>query len=482
LTPQRHSSLASVADIHPEKTDPAAPALQQWLNRVETRESHIAIIGLGYVGLPLALLFSAARFRVTGLDIDPHKVDTLNDGRSYIHRVEPDHIAKAQSSGFRATTDFAALSACDAILICVPTPLGPAHQPDMSFVQGTIESLAPHTRPGQLIVLESTTWPGTTEELVIPILERLGPPGTRVARNKIGSRERGTGDSSSSTPYSVLPLPSLLLAFSPEREDPGNLITPRHAVPKVIGGVDAHATQAAAALYSTIFDRTVQMSSPAAAEMTKLLENIYRNVNIALVNELKQLCLAMNLDIWEIIEAAATKPFGFQPFYPGPGIGGHCIPVDPFYLTWRAQQFQQPTPLIELAGEVNEAMPAFVVHTVERTLTSLEGKKILILGLAYKRDVDDLRESPALIIIDLLQRAGALVAYNDPFFPEVGHGRHYSLKMHSTPLDRVPGFDAVLLVTDHSTYDIPALVAASQLFIDTRNATRGLTSSNIIRC
>jgi UDP-N-acetyl-D-glucosamine dehydrogenase len=451
--------------------------LQQWLDRVATRESHIGIIGLGYVGLPLALLFSAARFRVTGLDIDASKVETLNQGRSYIQRVEPGHIAAAHSTGFSATTDFAALTACDAILICVPTPLveggpGHSHVPDMSFIQGTLESLAPHTRAGQLIILESTTWPGTTEEIVIPTLERLGPPGTVVARN----------DPAPSTPYSLLPIPSLLVAFSPEREDPGNLITPRHAVPKVIGGVDAQATTAAAALYGTIFDQTVQMSSPAAAEMTKLLENIYRSVNIALVNEIKQLCIAMNIDIWEVIEAAATKPFGFQPFYPGPGIGGHCIPVDPFYLTWRARQFGQSTRFIELAGEINEAMPAYIVQTVQKTLTTLENKRILVLGIAYKRDIDDLRESPALTIIDLLQRAGAEVSYNDPFFPEVGAGRHYSLKMQSTPLNRVPDFDAVLLVTDHSTYEIASLVQSSKLFIDTRNATRNLTSPNIIRC
>jgi UDP-N-acetyl-D-glucosamine dehydrogenase len=460
---------------------PAAVApltLQQWLDRVATRESHVGIIGLGYVGLPLALLFSAARFRVTGLDIDATKVSTLNDGRSYIQRVEPGHIAAAQAAGFSATTDFAALTACDAILICVPTPLGPDHQPDMSFIQGTLDALAPHTRPGQLIVLESTTWPGTTEEIVIPTLERLGPPGTRVARNPVET----SASEVSPTLYSLVSNPSLLVAFSPEREDPGNLITPRHAVPKVIGGVDTQATTAAAALYGTIFDRTVQMSSPAAAEMTKLLENIYRSVNIALVNEMKQLCLAMNIDIWEVIEAAATKPFGFQPFYPGPGIGGHCIPVDPFYLTWRAKHFGQPTRFIELAGEINEAMPAFVVQTVQNALTNLQGKKILILGVAYKRDIDDLRESPALTIIDLLQRAGADVAYNDPFFPEVGCGRHYSLKMHSTPLDRVSNFDCTLLLTDHSTYEIASLVGASKLFIDTRNTTRNLTAPNIIRC
>jgi UDP-N-acetyl-D-glucosamine dehydrogenase len=273
-----------------------------------------------------------------------------------------------------------------------------------------------------------------------------------------------------------------LLAFSPEREDPGNTTTPRRAIPKVVGGLTPEATQAAAALYNTIFDQTVQMSSPAAAEMTKLLENIYRSVNIALVNELKQLCLAMGIDIWEVIDAASTKPFGFAPFYPGPGIGGHCIPVDPFYLSWRARHFNQPTRFIELAGQVNEAMPAFIVQTVQNSLTTLSGKRILLLGIAYKRDIDDLRESPALTIFQLLQQAGAVVAYNDPYLPTVGAGRHYTINQSSTPLDQVSTFDCVLLLTDHSIYDIPNLVQHSKLFIDTRNATRGLTAPNVVRC
>ena len=444
--------------------------LSSWLARIDARETQIAIIGLGYVGLPLALLFSEERFRVTGFDIDAKKVATLNDGRSYIHRIEPEHIAAARAAGFRATTDFSELRECDAILICVPTPLHPDHTPDMSFVTSTVEALAPHTHAGQLIVLESTTYPGTTDELVVPTLERLGRGGLHVLRN---------GDSQDT-------LEGLMVAFSPEREDPGNLTTPRREIPKVIGGVDTRATQAAVALYGTIFNRTVPMSSTAAAEMTKLLENIYRCVNIALVNELKQLCLAMGIDIWEVIDAASTKPFGFQAFYPGPGIGGHCIPVDPFYLSWRAKQFNQPTRFIELAGEVNEAMPEFVVHTVERALER-EGKrlreaKVLMLGIAYKRDVDDLRESPALTIFDLLERTGASVAYNDPFFPEVGVGRKYALKRQSTALERVGDFDCVLLVTDHSAYDYAALVEASKIFVDTRNATRGMVSGKIVRC
>ena len=452
----------------------AAPTtLAAWIERVQSRQTHIAIIGLGYVGLPLTLLFAEAGFRVTGFDIDAAKVAALNAGRSYIHRIEPAQIAAALASGFTATTDFAHLRNCDAVLICVPTPLGSSHEPDrshepdLSYVRQTVESLAPHTHPGQLIVLESTTWPGTTNEVVLPILERLGP--TPVHRD------------SNSTHHPLL-THHCLLAFSPEREDPGNTTTPRRAIPKVIGGTSPTATAAAAALYGTIFDRTVSMSSPDAAEMTKLLENIYRSVNIAMVNELKQLCLAMKIDIWEVIDAASTKPFGFQPFYPGPGIGGHCIPVDPFYLSWRAKQFNQPTRFIELAGEVNEAMPAFVVDTVRKALGTLEAKRVLILGIAYKRDVDDLRESPALTLFSLLQHAGAHVAYNDPYFPEVGIGRHYALQTASTPLAEVPTFDCVLLATDHTAYDIPALVAASRLFIATRNATRGLTAANIIRC
>jgi UDP-N-acetyl-D-glucosamine dehydrogenase len=452
------------------------PSLSGWIQRVEGRETRVAIIGLGYVGLPLALLFSDAGFSVTGFDIDAAKVDALNEGHSYIHRIEAEHIASARSAGFSATTDFAKLRECDAVLLCVPTPLNPDHTPDMSYIEATVRAIAPYTFVSQLIVLESTTWPGTTTDLVLPALEKHGPFGLRVMR--------APADPNSHHPDKLID--GLLLAFSPEREDPGNTTTPRHAIPKVLGGVDPCATTAAAALYGSVFDRTVSMSSTAAAEMTKLLENIYRGVNIALVNELKQLCLVMGIDIWEVIDAAATKPFGFHPFYPGPGIGGHCIPVDPFYLSWRARQFNQPTRFIELAGEINEAMPAFVVQTVERALErdnlTLSGAKVLLLGIAYKRDVDDLRESPALTIFELLQRAAANVSYNDPYFPEVGAGRHYALKRKSTSLDQIANFDCVLLITDHSAYDIPALVAASKLFVDTRNATRGLTASNIVRC
>ena len=450
---------------------PHLHTLAEWIERVHARETHIAIIGLGYVGLPLTLLFSEAGFRVTGFDIDATKVATLNEGGSYIHRISSADINAARTAGFSATTDFSHLRDCDAVLICVPTPLVNHHEPDLSYVQQTVETVAPHSFLGQLIVLESTTYPGTTTELVVPTLQRLGPTGLALHADEPGQPV---------DPHTQIH--GNLVAFSPEREDPGNITTPRREIPKVVGGTSPTATAAAAALYGAIFDRTISMSSPDAAEMTKLLENIYRSVNIALVNELKQLCLAMGIDIWEVIDAASTKPFGFQPFYPGPGIGGHCIPVDPFYLSWRAKQFNQQTRFIELAGEVNESMPVFVVETARKALGTLEGKRILILGIAYKRDIDDLRESPALTLFSLLQQAGADVAYNDPYFPKVGIGRRYALQTDSTPLTEIATFDCTLLATDHTAYDIPALVAASPIFIDTRNATRGLKSPNIIRC
>jgi UDP-N-acetyl-D-glucosamine dehydrogenase len=448
----------------------AAIGLEKWIRGVDQRTARVGIIGLGYVGLPLTLLFSEERFRVTGFDIDATKVASLNAGRSYIHRIEPEHIRMAQRSGFRATSDFAEVAAMDAVLICVPTPLNPDHTPDMSYVVSTIEAIAPHLRAGQLVVLESTTYPGTTEEIIVETINRHGSKkGLTVLRNETNSD-----------------LDGVMVAFSPEREDPGNMITPRREIPKVIGGVDTRATAAASALYGSIFQKTVPVSTPAAAEMTKLLENIYRCVNIALVNELKQLCEPMGIDIWEVIEAAATKPFGFQAFYPGPGVGGHCIPVDPFYLNWKAQQFGVQAKFIELAGEVNEAMPDYVVQSTARALerndTTLRGAKVLVLGMAYKRDVDDLRESPALIVIEKLRQAGAQVAYNDPFFPEVGRGRHYNLQMESTPLENLDRFDCVLILTDHSLYNYGEIVSQAKLVIDSRNATRAIDSPKIVRC
>jgi len=448
--------------------------LEEWLAGISQRTARVGIIGLGYVGLPLTLLFSEERFRVTGFDIDTTKVVSLNAGQSYIHRIEPDHIQAAQRSGFRATSDFSEITGMDAVLICVPTPLNEDHTPDMSYVVSTIEAIAPYLHAGQLVVLESTTYPGTTEEIIVETINRHGAQkGVKVLRG-------------SSSQVAANDLDGVMVAFSPEREDPGNMITPRRDIPKVIGGVDARATAAASALYGSVFRKTVPMSSPAAAEMTKLLENIYRCVNIALVNELKQISEPMGIDIWEVIEAAATKPFGFQAFYPGPGVGGHCIPVDPFYLNWKAQQFGVQAKFIELAGEVNEAMPAYVVQSTARALehngVTLCGAKVLVLGVAYKRDVDDLRESPSLIVIEKLRQAGVQVQYNDPFFPEVGRGRHYDLHMRSTPLEDLDRFDCVLILTDHSLYNYGEIVSQAKLVVDSRNATRSIASPKIVRC
>lgn len=440
-------------------------SLSQWLAQVESRKANIGVIGLGYVGLPLVLLFSEQRFRITGFDIDVNKVERLNAGQSYIHRIEPEHIQGAQKHGFTATSDFKKISEMDAILICVPTPLSEHRTPDMSYIVSTMEAIAPYLHAGQLVVLESTTYPGTTEEIVVPAIEKVG---NKVIRNGMEASE------------------GVMVAFSPEREDPGNTKVDRRDIPKVVGGVEKNATEAAAAVYNTIFKRVVRVSSPAAAEMTKLLENIYRCVNIALVNELKLLSGRMGIDIWEVIEAASTKPFGFQPFYPGPGLGGHCIPIDPFYLSWKAKEFDFSTRFIELAGEINEAMPYHVVASVAQALNDqkkpLRGSKVLVLGLAYKKDVDDLRESPALTIIERLQKNGAEVSYNDPFFPFVGQGRHYHLDMYSQSLDNIGDYDCVLIVTDHTSYDYKKIVAEAQLVVDTRNATKGIQSEKIVNC
>ena len=345
-------------------------------------------------------------------------------------------------------------------------PLNAYHEPDLSYITGTVSSIAPHVHEGQLVILESTTYPGTTEEVVVPLLEQGNKAGLKVAR-----------DASS---------PGFFVAFSPEREDPGNDTVARRDIPKVVGGCGPAASDLAAAVYRAIFNTIVPVSSPAAAEMTKLLENIYRCVNIALVNELKQLCMRMGIDLIEVIEAAKTKPFGFHAFYPGPGLGGHCIPIDPFYLSWKAKEFDFHTRFIELAGEVNNNMPYFVVENIAEALSqvgkALRGARILILGMAYKRDIDDLRESPSLTIIELLQKRGAEVAYNDPFFPKVGQGRKYALNMASTPLEEIADFDCAVIVTDHTQYDYPSIVAQAKLVVDTRNATRGIEAANIVRC
>jgi UDP-N-acetyl-D-glucosamine dehydrogenase len=435
-------------------------------DKIESREALIGIVGMGYVGLPLALLFSGERFKVTGFDVELEKVKTLNAGKSYIVRILPAEIQAAQRAGFRATADYSEIAQMDAVIICVPTPLNEHQEPDLSFVTGTVESIAPWLREGQLIVLESTTYPGTTEEIVVPLLEAGNRQGLKASRS--------------------LDEPGIHVVFSPEREDPGNETVARHDIPKVVGGCGPAANQLAAAMYGSIFRRVVPVSSPAAAEMTKLLENIYRCVNIALVNELKQLTMRMGIDIHEVIDAAKTKPFGFQAFYPGPGLGGHCIPIDPFYLSWKAKQFDFRTRFIELAGEINTAMPYFVIEQTAAGLNehskSIKGSKVLVLGLAYKRDIDDLRESPSLTVIEILREKGAKVAYNDPFFATVGRGRHYDLNMTNTPLDNLGQYDAVIIVTDHSAYDYKAIVAQSQLVIDTRNATKGIDSPKIVRC
>jgi UDP-N-acetyl-D-glucosamine dehydrogenase len=444
----------------------ASGALEALKQRIASREARVGIVGMGYVGLPLALLFSGERFHVTGFDIATDKVATLNAGGSYIVRILPEMIQQAQKAGFHATADYSEIAAMDAVIICVPTPLDEYHEPDLSYVTSTVRAIAPHLRDGQLIVLESTTYPGTTEEIVVPILESGNPLGLKVARAANAS--------------------GIHVAFSPEREDPGNETVARHDIPKVVGGCGSAASELAGALYGSIFRRVVPVSSPSVAEMTKLLENIYRCVNIALVNELKQLCMRMGIDIHEVIDAAKTKPFGFQAFYPGPGLGGHCIPIDPFYLSWKARQFDFRTRFIELAGEVNINMPYFVIDQLAEGLNrhrkSINGSRILVLGLAYKRDIDDLRESPSLTIIELLREKGAEVYYNDPYFPSVGHGRHYALNMTNTALDNLGQYDAVMIVTDHTSYDYKAIVAQSRLVVDTRNATKGIEAANILHC
>jgi len=435
--------------------------------KIEARQAKVGIIGLGYVGLPLALLYVGQKFPVTGFDIDRRKVDTLNQGGSYIYRIEAPEIQDAVAHGFSATVDYSQITEMDAVIICVPTPLNEYHEPDLSYITNTAEAIAPNLRAGQLVILESTTYPGTTEEVLIPILEKNNRFGLKASRS---TENHGH---------------EFFVAFSPEREDPGNTSVARRDIPKVVGGLDAQAADLAAALYGSIFNRVVRVSSPAAAEMTKLLENIYRCVNIALVNELKLLCLRMGLDIWEIIDAASTKPFGFHPFYPGPGLGGHCIPVDPFYLSWKAKEFDFRTKFIELAGEVNVAMPYHVIAAVINALTrqkkALNGARVLVLGIAYKKDIDDLRESPALTIIELLQKEGASVSYHDPYFPFIGRGRKYDLQMKRAELDNFGQYDCVLIVTDHSDYDYARIVRESQLVVDTRNATKGIVSDNIVR-
>lgn len=423
------------------------------LERIAARTAVVGVVGLGYVGLPLAVEFRRRGFPVIGLDIDPAKTERLNRGESYIGHIPSENLAPlVTGGGFVATTDFARAADCDAILICVPTPLTHHRDPDLTYIERTAESIAPHLKPGALVVLESTTYPGTTEEVVRPILERTG-------------RRMGA---------------DFLLAYSPEREDPGNPNYSTSRIPKVVGGCDDAALEAAVALYEAVVVRVVPVSSARVAEAVKLTENVFRCVNIALVNELKGIYARMGIDVWEVIEAAKTKPFGFMPFYPGPGLGGHCIPIDPFYLSWKARAYDAPARFVELAGEINSAMPGLVVQAVSDALNSrgasVRGARVLVVGLAYKKDVDDVRESPSLRLIRLLREKGAIVRYHDPHVARIPAMREYpelegeeSVAWDAESLAR--DHDLALIATDHTCIDWRTLVERVPLIVDTRNAT-----------
>ena len=423
------------------------------LSRIQDRSARIGIIGQGYVGLPLALLFHEAGFPVKGFDVDPRKVEALQKGESFIKHIGAERVAAAVRSGrYQATTDFDGLADCDAIAICVPTPLGQHREPDNSYIHATGREIAKRLRKGQLVILESTTYPGTTDDELRPILETSG---------------LSCG-------------PDFFLAFSPEREDPGRKDFDTKSTAKVVGGFDAASTELAVALYRTGVAKVVPVSSTRVAESAKLLENVFRSVNIALVNELKTVFDRMDIDIWEVIEAAKTKPFGFMPFYPGPGLGGHCIPLDPFYLSWKAAEHGQWARFVELAGEINTSMPRWVVGKVAEALNEdakpVKGSKVLVLGLAYKANIDDDRESPSYEIIELLQHAGARVDYCDPFFPVTPVTRKRTLGMTSVAKDAAAwrGYDAVVVSTAHELFKDPALFQGLQLVVDTRNLVAGL--------
>ncbi|OQA91052.1 MAG: UDP-N-acetyl-D-glucosamine 6-dehydrogenase [Elusimicrobia bacterium ADurb.Bin231] len=413
------------------------------------RKSVVGIIGLGYVGLPLAMEFSRGGFKTFGFDVDEKKVNALKNGTSYIKHIPSKDIKSLKN--FLPTSNFILLEKTDCVIICVPTPLTQMKEPDMSFVVNTARIISKHLKKGSLVVLESTTYPGTTDEVVKPILEESGYKAGR----------------------------DFYLAFSPEREDPGNKNFTTKTIPKVVGGIDKYSTEVAALLYGSVIDKVVKVSSAKVAESTKMLENTFRAVNIALVNELKILFDKMGFDIWEVIEASKTKPFGFMPFYPGPGWGGHCIPIDPFYLSWKARQYNSQTKFIELAGEINTRMPEYVVEKLQNALNlkglSVKNAKILILGMAYKKDSDDIRESPSLELIKILEQKGANVFYNDPYIPKIPSMRRHKLNKKSITLSA--GFlgscDAVLISTDHSVYDYNFILKHSRIIIDTRNAVKG---------
>ena len=419
---------------------------QRLIRRLQSKESTIAIVGLGYVGLPLALRFSEVGYRVLGIDNDGDKIAALQGGTSYIGHIADTTIARARACGFLATANFAGVAQADAIIICVPTPLGLHNEPDLSFVIGTMDGLTPYLRPGQIVSLESTTYPGTTDEEIKPRIEARGLT---------------VGD-------------NCFLVFSPEREDPGNTEYRTKTIPKVCGGVTPACLEVGLALYGGAIDRIVPVSSARAAELTKLLENIHRAVNIGLVNEMKIIADRMQIDIHEVIRAAATKPFGFVPYYPGPGLGGHCIPIDPFYLTWKAREYGLHTKFIELAGEINSSMPRWVVAKAVDALNdrgkALRGSRVLILGIAYKKNVGDMRESPAVELMELLAAKGALVDYSDPHVPVFPRMRKYHFELKSIPLDAkaIRGYDLVLLATDHAAFDYPLILKHAQLIVDTR--------------
>ena len=443
----------------------SSPISETLLLEIVGRRAHVAVIGLGYVGLPLAITVARSGFPVTGFDIDPQKIVSIDAGQSYIEAVPSDILAKeTAASRFRATTDFSMLGGCDIIVICVPTPLTRHRDPDLSFIVRTCDRIAETLRPGQLIVLESTTYPGTTDEVVRPILEKTGLMSRR----------------------------DFFLGFSPEREDPGNRDFHTSSIPKVVAGDGPDAAALMEAFYGAAVQTVVPVSSPATAEAVKLTENIFRAVNIALVNELKVVYEAMGIDIWEVIDAAKTKPFGYMPFYPGPGLGGHCIPIDPFYLTWKSREFELPTRFIELAGEINSAMPRHVVGRLAEALDIHLGKalsrsRVLVIGLAYKKNVPDIRESPSLKLIELIEERGGSAAYHDPHVAEIPKTREYmALKgRKSVPLDEqsVKAFDVVLIATDHDAIDYEAIARWAPLIVDTRNAfaRRGISGETILK-
>jgi UDP-N-acetyl-D-glucosamine dehydrogenase len=426
-------------------------------SKIHNRDACIAVIGLGYVGLPLAIRFSQEDFSVTGFDIDDEKVKLLNAGKSYIKHIKADDIAAMSANGFKATSDFSKIVEVDVIIICVPTPLGVNNEPDLSYIHGTLTGIKPHLKENQLLILESTTYPGTTKEILVPLIESIP-------------------DSSLITHHSSLFTigENFFIGYSPEREDPGNKNFTTKTIPKVVSGVTQNCLELTKKLYDQIVDQTVPVSSPKVAEMTKIMENIHRAVNIGLVNELKMVADKMDIDIYEVINAATTKPFGFTPYYPGPGLGGHCIPIDPFYLTWKAKEMGMETRFIELAGEINTLMPRYVVQKVGEALNSvgkaINGSKILVLGLAYKKNVDDTRESPSLKIIDILIKKCVNVQYSDPYLPVAPKTRKFKFYLTSVELTKknISTFDLVILSTDHDAFDYNLIKKEAKLVVDTR--------------